>query len=431
MSSLSGWTQFVVGPETADTDTFEVVTDDLCYSANPCIRVRGIPPQTGISDVYIERAIDVSNYLFITVGLEINAWSLDTATEWGFVETVCDSDTPQRTEFNHGNDDGISSEDHYSNCLHLNVGQCSSLILRIGGRFSGAGDEIYVTQIILQYQTGSPTVNPTETPTLFPSVNPTPAPTVCVSSVDQTLNVNSFVGWDKFVVGPEIAEPNKTFAIETHERCYHTNPCIKLQGMPSSGSSAVYIERALDVSNYVFVTVGLEINAWSLDVVEEFGFVETVCDSDPPQTVEFHHGNNSDPASYAKHYSECLQLSVAGCDSLTLRIGGHFSGGGDDIYITQILLEYQTGSPSHYQTMNPSQIPTSYPTPAPTICFTGMGRLLNTRLLTEWNTIMTPEIAGSTTFEVVNDTVQCYAINPCIKLKGKGSSGVNILFFCD
>eukprot|EP01084_Bolivina_argentea_P303564 524130_1 len=182
-SVLTGWNQIVdsQGGEIARSDTFfERDNIDNCYATNPCIRLRGNPDTSGSSDFYIEKTLDVSSYMSVTIGAEINTHSLDGGgePEFGFIDTVCDSNSRIRTEFNHQ----IAEYKHYSGCLTVNVAQCSNVALRIGGFLSGAGDEIFVTQLILQYQTASPTDNPTPAPTIQPTPaptdNPTPAPTV-------------------------------------------------------------------------------------------------------------------------------------------------------------------------------------------------------------------------------------------------------------
>eukprot|EP01084_Bolivina_argentea_P262019 442993_1 len=226
--------------------------------------------------------------------------------------------------------------------------------------------------------TQSPTYIPTDNPTVTPTTatpttkvpskapttaNPTPAPTDCVSNVNEELDTTTFTGWTTNTSTGNIL-PYMFKVINYTDRCYAINPCIKIVGNSDERDPCdTYIERILDSSGWNDLTIHIEVSTDSLDGNNnEYGFVEIICDTNTAQRTEFNHAVWS-----PKHYSGCFYVYTSQCDTITLRIGGWISGTGDEIYVTQILLQYSTSAPSVNPTQSPTNIPTINPSQLPSI----------------------------------------------------------------
>eukprot|EP01083_Nonionella_stella_P248847 861102_1 len=179
-TSLDPWSGYSSAEIPVLGETFTVIDDaTYCYAINPCIKIIGIRDNDA-SDVYIEQTLDVLNWNDVTLHVEVTTNTFDTR-EVGFVETICDTDSPDRTEFN----SGLSSATDWSGCLSVDVSSCGTLTIRIGGYLSGRGDEVYLTYLAIEYITSptssvsiAPTKTPSDLPTKSPSADPTKSPSV-------------------------------------------------------------------------------------------------------------------------------------------------------------------------------------------------------------------------------------------------------------
>eukprot|EP01083_Nonionella_stella_P037527 102304_1 len=176
---------------------------------------------------------------------------------------------------------------------------------------------------------------------------PTPQPTVCLTEVKQELNTDTFTNW--LQLATETVEDGITFTLSSDSTyCYATLPCINIKGIGVQGISTVYIERTLDVSMWQGITIHVEATTDSMDNLNERGFIETQCDTNPAVTNEMNPG-----ATPTTRYTGCFPLRVSTCSDLTIRFGGYLSGTADAVYITYLAIDY---------TLHP----TSHPTTAPT-----------------------------------------------------------------
>eukprot|EP01084_Bolivina_argentea_P262020 442994_1 len=207
------------------------------------------------------------------------------------------------------------------------------------------------------FATESPSKRPIKPPT---TANPTPAPTDCVLNINEELDTTTLNSWT-------VNSTSGTFAstsfvvINDSSNCYATNPCINIIG-DGTGVRDMYIEKTLDSSGWNDLTINVEVKTVSLDAnSNEYGFVELICGADTPQRTEFNHDANS------KHYSGCVYTDTTQCDTIKLRVGGYISGTKDYIYVTQILLQYSTSSPSLDPTQSPTNIPSTTPTNIPSM----------------------------------------------------------------
>eukprot|EP01084_Bolivina_argentea_P311315 538867_1 len=179
---------------------------------------------------------------------------------------------------------------------------------------------------------------PTNNPSINPTDNPTASPTICFLGIGQLLNTSSLIGWNK-IMTPEIPK-NNTFEIKNGtDTCYAISPCILIRGKGNSVFSDVYIEKILNVSIYSDIIINTEIATLLFNHILEFGFIETICDANTPQRIEFNHG-----PLQSKHYSGCLHLLIHECNLLTVRFGGQLNGEWDFIFITKIEIQFITAS---------------------------------------------------------------------------------------
>lgn len=199
-----------------------------------------------------------------------------------------------------------------------------------------------------------------------PNSYPTPSPILdCASNnIDRSLNVSNWNDWQQ-IVYPSSAETDTFVILNDITKCYAMNPCIAMKGVAgiNGGSDAIYVEQTLNVSDYTHMQIGLEVATFSLDVVAEYAFFETLCDSQTLTNIQFHQG-----IVPFQNYSNCFDFNVKDCDEFALRIGGFLSGSMDKIYLTAVSLHFETMTPTDNPTKTPTANPTSLsPTDAPTL----------------------------------------------------------------
>jgi len=195
----------------------------------------------------------------------------------------------------------------------VSSGQNISLDGTLGG-FSFAADPIIVLNSTL-YPTFEPTMNPTGVPTMEPTMDE------CTIGNVQTLNVGSLADWTVESTGGEIVVDNGE---------------IKMTGQTNGGNvqKKLYVEQVFDASGWTSVKIGIDATTDSLDNANEKAFVETDCDGNV-DIVEFNAGIDASTA-----YSNCIDVAINNCASLTLRVGGYLSGGGDIVYIQSLSLRH-------------------------------------------------------------------------------------------
>merc|ERR1719461_862378 len=114
----------------------------------------------------------------------------------------------------------------------------------------------------------------------------------------------------------------------------------------NGGSDAIYVEQTLSVSDYTNMKIGLEVATFSFDVMAEYAFFETLCDSQTLSNIQFHQG-----VGPLQNYSNCFDFDVQNCDEFALRIGGFLSGNMDRMYVTAVTLQFQTMEPTENPTI--------------------------------------------------------------------------------
>eukprot|EP01083_Nonionella_stella_P318097 1160997_1 len=212
VDTLTDWLQLSTSETVEDGVTFTISSDSAyCYTTLPCIHVTGIGVQ-GISDIYIERTLDVSMWQDITIHIDATTSSMDNTNERGFIETQCDTNPAVNNQMN----PGATPTTPYTGCFHIDVSTCNDLTIRIGGSLSGKADDIYITYLAIDYTphptlqptihpvtgpllpslhptlqpTHTPTPNPTKNPTNKPSSNPTINPTITSSNPSENPSSN-------------------------------------------------------------------------------------------------------------------------------------------------------------------------------------------------------------------------------------------------
>eukprot|EP01083_Nonionella_stella_P099736 280460_1 len=201
---------------------------------------------------------------------------------------------------------------------------------------------------------------------LVPTLEPSAQPTVCrLAEVKQELNINSFTNWLQ-VSNIETPVEGETFTIATGNEtwgCYVLSPCIYIKGITSATKkSNIYVERTLDVSGWLDITIQIEGCTYSFDEQTEQAFFVTTCDTDTAVWHDINKGIHS-----ATRYSECFFIDVSFCTNLIIQFGGYLSTEADHIWLTYLAIGYtETPSPTLYPTPDPTSDPTIDPTIDPT-----------------------------------------------------------------
>eukprot|EP01083_Nonionella_stella_P123041 370549_1 len=185
----------------------------------------------------------------------------------------------------------------------------------------------------------------------------------CIGFVSVQLATDALTDWVKDTThATDTNHQGSIWRVGAHNKCDGPLHCINLSGPGEDTGSYgkdVWIEQTLDVSMVKGQDITIAIHGWtkSMNSAGEHAWVRIGCDDTMDAEFGFYGG-----VIECAEFATCSVIENSNCDTLTVRIGGELGAYADDIFVTEVYIQYNglTHAPTSMTTMPTSS--TSFPT---------------------------------------------------------------------